>query len=199
MKRFLVITITATFFFSCGSDTAVSTGNDTSANKTGNNAPTTSPGGSCCFQTEEQFKQFLPAACGDVKEADDKYAASLLCLQDPNDLSSVTKSYVGADGKRLSLQIRDYCAKPDALKEDYERRSNSSKNDPVEHEYSEIKVNGVFNGYSHYSPKNKTVYVLAVVDDRFRVQITGQEASSTKDAFTLLNKLPLAELAKFGK
>ena len=198
MKQLLVFVLSTTFFFSCGGNTTSSTVKDTSSAKSNDEAKSTG-GNSCCFQTEEEFKQFLPAECGEVKEDKPGYASNLNCLKDPEDNSSATKIYVGPDGTRLSLQLRDYCAKRDRIQEDYNGRADRSKNDPVEHEYNEHTIAGVDKCYSHYSPKNKTVYVLAVIDGRFRVQITGQQATSANYAVMLLKGLPLTELAKFGK
>jgi hypothetical protein len=194
VNQFLQFIVAVLFFASC-SNTPTPAGTSSPA---GDSMSKNSVSDSlCCFHNREELLPFLPAACGDVKEKSPDYTFDPYCAELAGDSSVCTKLYLGPDGKQLEVQLCDYCRHPATLDAHYKTRLKEMKSNQAVHEMNEFEVAGVYKGFSVFDPQTKTVSILATIDARFSVQITGKDATSATHAMTLLNGLPLKELAAF--
>lgn len=190
----------AAFISACNNNAGIETKSSLNDDKAINEklAPGT---GSCCFMSTDEANRFFPAGSAEIPAADNQPASgNLQCTQDGETESSLSKSYLNGNG-RLVLKLSDYCVNPRRLELDYNRRyTNTLKifgEDKVEKELAD--PSGRYSGFTVFSAKNKSSYLVAVVDKRFGVTISGVDQVNGDDIVRLFNMIPLDELAGYGK
>lgn len=189
--------------------------NDSVANTVTEQETVAPGGGGCCFIQESDFAPYIPAPTSEFIAKDGSFASSFYCGNDEdNKRSSANKSYqmdttVYSDPlnyKYLKLEIEDWCSKPDELKAKQERMkqgsldyAKSSTNVTV----ADMNKAGVYTGYSVVDKTKgnnaSSVIIYIVVDNRFRVSITGIDHTDLVMATKLLDLIPTDKLAAAGK
>jgi hypothetical protein len=156
---------------------------------------------SCCFMDNDEVMPFFPVATGNIKKVQNgTVSGSLYCSEDAEMESGLLQTYTTGTG-RLVVKITDYCINPRKLELDYDRRyKNTPKAYGDDKEMKDLSgANGIYKGFAVYSAKNKSSYLLAMVDERFGVTITGVDQEKFDDILRLFELVPVDKLAAFRK
>lgn len=186
----------------CGDDTSPTTdvGSDIPM-------PTQAPDvpGSCCFTELTQFEQFFPPVTDDFYVKTEGVSGNLLCMDDPENASSASKSYYNRDGIRFKVQMKDYCAQQPS---DFSHLADPDTDPSITEmpgAFEMLNDGGLYTGYAKYWQQDPNLnngnpaHVKAIVDGRFYISIQALEQTGLEDVMALFNSMPLAELAAFGK
>jgi hypothetical protein len=150
----------------------------------------------------EECQQFLPASGDKIRQiaAIDPVTGELNCSEDTDTPNSVTQVYSTGSGK-LTLRIHDYCTSPAKSGIDYDRKYKSVLAVyPKDREIKELGTeNSLYKGFAIYSPTDKSAYLHAVVDGRFKVTIAGTGQDGLSNILSLFNSIPLDKLGAFKK
>ncbi len=165
-------------------------------------AAVTKPASKCCFANMDECRQFLPISGEHIKQvvSTDPETGELICSEDVDTPNSVTQLYTAGSGK-LTLKISDYCISPAKAAVDYDRKYKTTLAVyPKDREVKELAdPNGRFKGFAVYSPSDKSSYLHAVVDGRFKVTIAGSGQDKFSHILDLWSTLPVDKLAAFKK
>ena len=157
----------------------------------------------CCMQSEEDFKQFLPDEIKGFTGANN-YTIRLYCLKTAGSPSLGMRGYSDTNNVRYQVIIRDYCTSK------YTEigkliNPNTEKFD----EANEIHFEGIEGDhYDGFIRKRKTpndknynqlLYLKALVDKRFYVEVVGADKGKVEDLRTIFEELPTAKLATYRK
>ncbi len=148
----------------------------------------------CCFQSADEFTPFLPDSLGEFEKHNSE--PLLPCADDTLMHNSVRTEYIDERGHMLVVRITEYCTAPFVLSSDYALKYDMHKSTT---EFNEFDVPPTHHGFTTYSKKESTAYLLVEVDERFLVEITDQVCDNTKNVLSLYKALPLKELAAFSQ
>lgn len=148
----------------------------------------------CCFQSPEEFLQFLPDTLGVFEKHN--FEAQLPCADDTLAHNSVRAEYIDERGHMLVIRITEYCPAPFMLASDYSLKYEMHKSTA---EFNEFDVPPTHHGFSTYDQKQSIAYLLVEVDERFLVEITDQVCDNTKNVLVIYESLHLAQLADFAR
>lgn len=173
-------------------------------------APPTSSG--CCFTQESDYAPYIPAGDDMLTPHGKKaYASNFFCGPDEdNKRSSATATYqIDKAGtkdpmyaKYLSIQIMDYCAHPEKLKAEMERRSTNDKKFTAENPNVTVTEfqGGAAYGFRYTDTtkgnNSQNVHLWASVGDRFRIHISGIDHVRMDMVDRLYAMIPIAQLAE---
>lgn len=198
----MMLLITASFFFyAC-------TGDKKGEDQTKNVAPKVeeplalaSGEKTCCFMKEGDFYPFFPIPKeGDLTVFNNKThpSASINCGEENRlSLGNLIYRIKGNNIRELHLRIFDYCNRNNELKQDYERRKKNYSNDKKA-SLTYLEKKGVYEGFTYTVPKQQ-VYLVAMVDGRFKVQIQATTHDNLEMTMKLFEMIPLEKLAMFKK
>jgi hypothetical protein len=163
-------------------------------------SPSEKKDGVCCFSTMDEVYQFFPTGGPDMQPSGDDYSGDLVCKNDAETQSSVSRSYASGNGK-LTLRISDYCINPKRVELDLERRQKNTIN--LYGKDKEVKdladAHGLYHGFAVFSAAAKNNYLHVVVDGRFSVTIAGTNQDNFSDIFKLFALIPMDKLAAFKR
>ncbi len=175
----------------------------------------TQSSGGCCFSVESEFAQFIPKGSSRFITTSDKFSCRFFCEKDQDRPRATASNKYQVDTtvfsdplnyKYISVEIEDYCGMPDELKAKQERMRKTAMDGGAKSTnitVADIKEDGLYYGYTYLDVtkgnNSQNFLINVVVDDRFRVSVTGIDHTRLDLGMELLKQVPLKELASFGK
>jgi hypothetical protein len=147
----------------------------------------------CCFQTADEFTQFLPDTLSGFTKHNTE--SLLPCTDDTLAHNSARAEYIDERGHMLVIRITEYCPAPFMLASDYSLKYEMHKSTA---EFNEFDVPPTHHGFATYDKSKSTAYLLVEVDERFLVEITDQVCDNTKSVVKVFESLPLDKLAEYA-
>jgi hypothetical protein len=216
----LIFALLLTLFQACSGNTEKSTAANASDAAT-NDQPATdgksssadntaTPASGCCFTKAEDYEPYIPKGNEQLtlhgKEA---YSTNFFCGNDEsNKRSSANSSYQidkaqtkdPMQAKYLKLQIMDYCANPDNMKQDYDRRLQTAKKGAADNPnvtLAEFNQDGAYGYKWKDSSKgnNASNVDLWAIAGSFKIHIQGIDHTRMDMVDMLWGMIPVNQLA----